>query len=196
MTFGAGLKIANVHGKVRARDGIRFMRVASVATIRAVIDRMAHLARRGLAAVIEWKRVSNQARRSPARRGVARGARVAKLSAMNRRVSVALHTLTRRAAKTIREVTLGTCNGRVFAVEREHLVVIETAQTIRAIVTRKALFAHRRAMFRDKSRVRACVATDTRGAEDARFRIARGRESVARATGERRVIVIAFVARE
>jgi hypothetical protein len=84
----------------------------------------------------------------------------------------------------------------VFAVEREHLVVIETAQTIRAIVTRKALFAHRRAMFRDKSRVRACVATHARGADDTRFRIARGRESVARATSERRVIVIAFVTRE
>lgn len=196
MTFRARLNIANVRGEVRARDRVRFVRVASVAGVRAVIRRVAHLARRRFAAVIERKRVPNQARRSPARRGVARGARVTELSAMNCRVGVALHALARCAAKMIRDVTLTARDGRVFAIEREHLVVIKAAQTIRAIVTREALFAHRRAMFRDKARVRARVATHARGAHRQRFGCARGRECVARATGERRVIVIAFVARE
>ncbi len=76
--------------------------------------------------MIQWKSMFDETGGAPARRRMARLAIRSELPAVDRRIRVTLHTLARRAAKTIMDVALVARHSRVLAFKRIDRRVIES----------------------------------------------------------------------
>ncbi len=171
MALDAFLNIANACFGVHPRHLGLAMVVAAVAVVGRIVGGVTRLAGRLFAfvAMFEWKAVSDETCRSPACRGVTRGAIGAELSAVDRRVGVALHTLVRCVAEAIVDVTFGASDMGVLEFERKDGGVIESLQAVAPIVARETCLSHGRAMVCDKPGVLEPVTIRTRGQHCSRF---------------------------
>jgi hypothetical protein len=164
VALGTFLNIANASFGMHLHHLGLAMVMATVATIGRIVGGVTGLAGRVFAfvAMIEWKAVFEQTGGPPACRSMTRGAVGAELSAMDRRVAMALHALARRVAETIVDVTFGASHLGVLEFERKGGGMIKALQAVASIVARETCLSHSRAMVCDKPGVLEPVTIDTR----------------------------------
>jgi hypothetical protein len=161
--------LVQVGCRVRALSQGPVVRMAVVTRVHRIAVRMAHLARRLFASMVEWKGMAEETRRTPVVRRMACGAFDAELAAMPLGLGVTLYAFARRTAEPVTGVALIAFERHVPAVEWEHRGVTESAEAIRSIVAGQAGVAHRPAVVLDIAGLPARVAFDACPLDSRRF---------------------------
>ena len=142
---------------------LRFVFVATIARVSGVRLHMAHRARNFAAfAMIQWKGVLRQLRRSPGGGGVASRALQAKNSGVDGRFLMTATALVGRAAECLRHMAGLTIQNRMSAVQCKDLAMVKVQHIARAIMATHTIRAILLNVLRHKVGIRAAVAINAR----------------------------------